>query len=91
MAKKAAATERKSRSTVDPNETPEDKFSRLASARVTKAVKAIDNLRGLSGRNYVKTDEQVSTILSYIDNAVAMVRAAFENPGAKATGPVIKI
>jgi hypothetical protein len=46
------------------------KFSRLASARVTRAVKAINRVGALASAQYEKTPAQVDKIESYLNAAV---------------------
>lgn len=64
--KKAAKTVEKKAET----ESKADKFKRLGSARVAKAIKAIGNIGNLGGPNYEKTPEQVEKIASALVNAV---------------------
>ena len=47
-------------------ETKAAKFSRLASARVTRAVKAINRVGALASAQYEKTPAQVDKIESYL-------------------------
>lgn len=78
--------ERKRRtSQVDPNETPKARFKRLASKRVTKAVKAIRNIGSLSGRSYERTDDQVEAIVAHLKGSVKYVEDCFAAPD-KAAG-----
>jgi hypothetical protein len=53
-----------------PAETKAAKFSRLASARVTRAVKAISRVGALASAQYEKTPAQVDKIESYLNAAV---------------------
>jgi hypothetical protein len=57
-------------------ETKAAKFSRLASARVTRAVKAINRVGTLASAQYGKTPAQVDKIESYL-NAVAQFELRF--------------
>jgi hypothetical protein len=71
-------TVRKGRSPVDPNEPKDKKFRRLATKRVTKALKAIGYVKNLSNSNqYEYTEEQANKILSALTEAVASVKIAF--------------
>lgn len=70
------ATKRKPRQ--PSNESKADKFSRLASKRVTKALKAIANIGNLSGGGYERTNEQVKKITDALTAAVNAVKARFE-------------
>ena len=51
-------------------ETTATKFSRLARARVTRAVKAINLVGALASAQYEKTPAQVDKIESYLNAAV---------------------
>ena len=64
---------RKGTETGGPAETKAAKFSRLASARETRAVKAINRVGALASAQYEKTPAQVDKIES---NLNAAVRAA---------------
>lgn len=56
-------TERRVRvSTVDPNETKEQKFIRLATRRVLKVQKALDQIGLLGGSAYTSTEVQRNKI-----------------------------
>jgi hypothetical protein len=67
-----------------PAETKAAKFSRLASARVTRAVKAINLVGALASAQYEKTPAQVDKIESYLNTAVrtAIARLRGEEAGA---------
>lgn len=67
----AAKKERKVRvSKVDPNETKEQKFIRLATARVNKVRKALDQIGLLGGPSYVSTDDQRDKIAKALQESV---------------------
>jgi hypothetical protein len=51
-------------------ETKAAKFSRLASGRITRAVKAINRVGALASAQYEKTPAQVDKIESYLNAAV---------------------
>jgi hypothetical protein len=69
MAKKT--TERKARtSRVPENETKEQKFVRLATARVNKVRKALDQIGLLGGASYASTDQQREKIAEAIRECV---------------------
>jgi ABC-type oligopeptide transport system substrate-binding subunit len=74
MAKKTTTTttiQRKVRvSTVPADETKEQKFTRLATARVNKVRKALDQIGLLGGASYVSTDEQRKKIASALKESV---------------------
>ena len=61
---------RKGTETGGSAETKAAKFSRLASARVTRAVKAINRVGALASAQYEKTPAQVDKIESYLNAAV---------------------
>jgi rubrerythrin len=55
-----------------------EKFKRLASARVTKAIKTIRLIGNLSNRNnYEYTDEQVDKIISALNRELKDLKARF--------------
>jgi hypothetical protein len=86
------AKERKKRQpAADPNETKADKFSRLASARVTKAVKAIRNIGNLATRSYEYTPAQAQAVVKYLEDAVVAVNGRFAAPSAGPAEAEIKI
>ena len=82
---------RKPRKAVDPNESKSDKFVRLASARVTKAVKAVKNIGALSGKSYEYKPAQVDEIMGYLKGAYDHVKARFAAPQETAGEAEIKI
>ena len=61
---------RKGTETGSPAETKAAKFSRLARARVARAVKAINLVGALASAQYEKTPTQVDKIESYLNAAV---------------------
>lgn len=76
MAKKARAT------TKPANETKAGKFSRLATMRVKKAIKALTTIGGLSGSTYEYTEDQVEKIDSLITTTWAGVLERFNKNGS---------
>jgi hypothetical protein len=65
------------------NETPAQKFQRLASARLGKALDALDRLAQCGrSRAMTHTPEQAQTIANYLVNAVKSVQAAMEPQAA---------
>jgi ABC-type oligopeptide transport system substrate-binding subunit len=67
----AVKKERKIRvSRVPENETKEQKFIRLATARVNKVRKALDQIGLLGGASYVSTDLQREKIVEAIRESV---------------------
>jgi hypothetical protein len=71
-------------SKVDPNETKEQKFARLATARTQKALKGINNLIPLTGSNYKYTSEQAVKITAALTEAVDNLSAKFAGGGKDA-------
>jgi hypothetical protein len=56
------------------------KFSELASARVSKLLAQIENVKRLSNRNsYVYTSEQVSKIMTALERAFKDLDASFKS------------
>lgn len=78
MAKK----ERKARAPAAPvGETKADKFRRLGSARVVKAVKAISVIGNLAGSGYEYTPEQVQTIRDVLAGELETALGNFNRAG----------
>jgi hypothetical protein len=76
----AAAKARKARPTVPENETPEQRFRRLGSVRLTKAVAMLRRLETVAkAPGYSYTPEQAATAMKHLDAAVDAVRHAFVN------------
>lgn len=87
-----SATARKARTTAAPaDETKSQKFSRLASQRVSKAVKAIKQIGNLSGAGYERTDEQVDAIGRHLMAAITATKEKFSKAPGKTAEPEIKI
>lgn len=86
MATKNTATRKPRVSKVNPNETPRDRFTRLATARTNKAIKAIASIGKLNGKNYAHTGEDVKKIEAAITSALesATVRLAGKSEAAEA-------
>lgn len=71
MAKKTATIERKVRvSKVPADETKEQKFVRLATARVNKVRKALDQIGLLGGASYFSTEEQRKKIVEALTESL---------------------
>lgn len=74
------------------DETKSAKFSRLASSRVSAAVKKINQVGNLSGPGYERTPEQITAIGNHLKNAVNLTLAKFAPKEAGAAKePEIKI
>jgi len=67
-----------------------ERFSKLASKRVGKAIKAISLIGNLSGGSYAYTVEQTAKINTLLTDSVKAVVARFA-PGSKVTAEEIKI
>ena len=65
------------------NETPEEKFKRLATLRVNNALDKIRLIGNLSGPGYKYSDEQLTTILEGLRAAVAEVEGRFSKSAKK--------
>jgi len=65
-----AGTKKKRGVSPPKDETKEQRFIRVASSRVQKAVKAISNIGHCASSNYVFTDEQVTEINNALTGAV---------------------
>lgn len=70
-------------------ETKSAKFSRLASKRVSKALKAVSNIGNLSGAGYESTPEQRTKIVKALTEAVDSVKTRLE--GVKAQGATFSV
>jgi hypothetical protein len=69
--KQTATVERKVRvSKVPADETKEQKFVRLATARVNKVRKALDQIGLLGGASYVSTEEQRKKIIEALEESM---------------------
>ena len=78
IAKEVLKNARKGRSPVDPNETPEAKFIRLAQKRMTRALAMIRYVGNLANRRqYTYTDGQSAKIVNTLIDAVATVKQKF--------------
>lgn len=80
MAKKEATKEagKRGRKPVDPNETPEQKFQRLAKHRVTRCIKVIRGLGNLGGAGYKSTDYQREKIREILNSELEAAMARME-------------
>lgn len=66
----AAAPKKGGRKSAPANETKADKFTRLAKARMSKALKAIKQLQALGGSGYESTEAQREKMISALQSAV---------------------
>lgn len=68
---------------VNPSETKAEKFKRLATQRTQKTLHSIESLSNLSSSAYEYTPEQVESIFTAIEEAVADAKKKFEKTGKK--------
>ena len=69
-------------------ETDRSKFAKLASARVSKALKDIQLIGNLSNRsNYDYTDEDVAKIFKALNEELAACKRRFESARKKSNEP----
>lgn len=68
------------------NETPEQRFVRVGSKRVTKALDAIDLIGNLTGSSYKSTPAQRDKIVKALETAVADVKDALTTGKVKTGG-----
>jgi hypothetical protein len=86
-APKPLAKARKPRKPVDPNETKQQRFVRLANHRVTRALKLMGHIRNLSTRgSYEYTPDQAAKIVHALKTSVAIVEEAFAGRAEQAQG-----
>ena len=69
-----------------PEETPEQKFKRLATARVNNALKKIKLIGNLSAPSYKYTEEEIAKIIQGLKFAVEEVEAKFVKGKKKESG-----
>ena len=68
---------------IPENETPAQRFRRVASARVVKAVAALETLSGcFDTRSYEWTMEQADKVVKALENAGAKLHKKAMNPSA---------
>lgn len=84
MAKKPETNKPAGKPSAPPAETKAGKFVRLATARTTKAIKAIGQLNALSGSSYESTPEQREKIITALRNAIDAVETRFAGHVEKA-------
>ena len=66
-----------------PDETPRQRFERLAPKRVNKALKAIGLIRNLAGPGYDWSEEDVKKIMSALASETEAVLFAFQKKAKK--------
>lgn len=62
----------------NPNETPDEKFKRIANLRVPNAIKKIKLIGNLSASAYKYSDEQIDKIVASLRQAIDEVEAKFK-------------
>ena len=67
------------RKPVDENEKADARFARLATFRVSVALKAIRGIGMLSGKSYEYTPAQVAKVFAALETAVSNAHVGFEN------------
>ena len=67
-------------------ESKHDKFKRIATKRVTNAIKKIELLGSLSGYSYEYSEEEVEKIFSALQETVNNTKALFSKKEVKSTG-----
>jgi len=67
-----------------PNETPEDKFKRIANLRVPNAIKKVKLIGNLSASAYKYSDDQIDKIIASLRQAVDETEAKFKKGSKKA-------
>ena len=70
--------EKKNAKAASPDETPEQKFKRLATARVNNALKKIKLIGNLAAPAYRYGEEEVTKIIQNLKFAVEEVEAKFK-------------
>lgn len=70
---------------IDPNETKSARFRRLATSRMSVALKALTSVSNLSGNGYEYTDAQVAKIVGDLTARVEQVKKSFESHGTLRT------
>lgn len=71
---------------VNPNENKADKFVRVVSPRVSKAVKAIGLIGNCAGSSYLYTTKQTTEIHNALVQAVEQIDDQFAKKQARQTG-----
>jgi len=75
--------EKQEEQAANPNETPEDKFKRIANLRVPNAIKKIKLIGNLSASAYKYSDEQIDKIIAGLRQAVDEIEAKFKKGSKK--------
>lgn len=71
--------------TIPTDESKADRFTRVVSPRVSKAVKAIGVIGFCAGSTYEFTPEQVVQINNVLEKAIMALRAKFESKPTETT------
>lgn len=70
-----------------PTESPADRFKRLASKRVPRALKQLEGVGKLAASGYEHTPEQAAKVIDALKRAVADIEARFSRRGRKSAAP----
>lgn len=73
------------------DETKEQKFVRLASARTTKVLNALRQVGQLSGAGYESNEKQIEKIFTAINDAAKAAFVKFQNKGTKKSEAVFTL
>lgn len=71
---------RSRKSSVPENETKRQRFVRVISLRLPRALSAVNRLGGLSSTNYEFSDDDVAKIKAALEGAVSGVVDRFQHP-----------
>lgn len=83
-----ATAPKKSRTATPKDETKAQKFSRLASMRVTAAIKKISLIGNLAGPGYEYTPAQLANIRTHLGKATEEALVKFDKTAAKAASSI---
>lgn len=78
---RAKPPERKKRELIPENETKSEKFLRLVNARVTRALKAIEQIGKLASPSYDYTEGESIAVTHALQDAIDSAMSKFENTG----------
>lgn len=70
---------KRGRKQVDPNESPQDRFKRLATGRMNRAISGIKSVGQLASASYEYTDEQREKIEDTLRKEVEVTCAALQD------------
>ena len=76
----------KKKSTVNKNETKREKFVRVVTPRVNKAIKAIELVGNQAGAAYEPTAADIANVITAMRSAVDKVEKRFNTKGTTSAG-----